>query len=79
MPMLITLGVLAAIVSMAPSPGGKGPMGNLFKMGKNVAKKIEKDKVTTRFADVAGCTEAKKEIMVRVNESRTQQTVLSLI
>ena len=43
-----------------------GGMGGIFgKMGKNVAKKIQKDKVTTRFADVAGCSEAKKEIMVR--------------
>ena len=64
-PMVITLAVLGGVMSMAPGPGGKG-MGNIFgKMGKNVAKKIQKDKVTTRFSDVAGCNEAKKEIMVR--------------
>ena len=31
--------------------------------GKSPAKKISKENVTTRFADVAGCDEAKKEVM----------------
>ena len=38
-------------------------MGNVFKIGKSNAKKIKKEEITTTFADVAGCKEAKKEIM----------------
>ena len=35
----------------------------LLYIGKSPAKKISKENVTTRFADVAGCEEAKKEVM----------------
>ena len=35
----------------------------MFKMGKSNAKKVNKELVTTKFSDVAGCDEAKKEIM----------------
>jgi len=43
--------------------GAGGGMGNVFKIGKSNAKKIKKEDVTTTFKDVAGCQEAKKEIM----------------
>jgi AFG3 family protein len=43
--------------------GAGGPGANIFKMGKSNAKKVNKELVTTTFADVAGCDEAKKEIM----------------
>mmetsp|Transcript_18658 Transcript_18658/g.17987 ORF Transcript_18658/g.17987 Transcript_18658/m.17987 type:complete len:821 (+) Transcript_18658:210-2672(+) len=44
--------------------GGKGGgIGDIFKMNKSPAKKINKEMVTTTFNDVAGCDEAKREIM----------------
>ena len=42
--------------------GVRGP-GDIFKIGRSTAKKINKENVTTTFADVAGCEEAKKEVM----------------
>jgi AFG3 family protein len=41
----------------------RGGPGDIFKIGRSPAKKINKELVTTTFADVAGCDEAKKEIM----------------
>ena len=43
--------------------GGRGGMGGIFQMGKSNAKLIKKEEITVNFADVAGCAEAKKEIM----------------
>eukprot|EP00591_Stephanopyxis_turris_P012892 CAMPEP_0195517788 /NCGR_PEP_ID=MMETSP0794_2-20130614/11671_1 /TAXON_ID=515487 /ORGANISM="Stephanopyxis turris, Strain CCMP 815" /LENGTH=930 /DNA_ID=CAMNT_0040646659 /DNA_START=35 /DNA_END=2827 /DNA_ORIENTATION=- len=43
--------------------GGGGGMGNVFKIGKSNAKKVGKEDVNVTFKDVAGCAEAKKEIM----------------
>ncbi len=43
--------------------GGRGGMGGIFQIGKSNAKKINKEDVSVTFADVAGCQEAKKEIM----------------
>jgi len=43
--------------------GGGGGLGNVFKIGKSPAKKIKKEDIKVTFADVAGCDEAKKEIM----------------
>jgi AFG3 family protein len=43
--------------------GGGGGMGGIFQIGKSTHKKINKEEVTIRFGDVAGCEEAKKEIM----------------
>jgi hypothetical protein len=43
--------------------GGGGGMGGIFQIGKSTHKKISKEDVTVRFSDVAGCEEAKKEIM----------------
>jgi AFG3 family protein len=45
------------------SAGGRGGMGGIFQIGKSTAKKINKEDVTVNFASVAGCDEAKKEIM----------------
>jgi AFG3 family protein len=42
--------------------GGGGP-GNIFSIGKSTAQKISKEDVKINFSDVAGCDEAKKEIM----------------
>jgi len=44
--------------------GGKGGgMGGIFQVGKSNAKKVNKEDVSVTFNDVAGCQEAKKEIM----------------
>ena len=38
-------------------------MGGIFQIGKSTAKKINKEDVKINFGDVAGCDEAKKEVM----------------
>lgn len=42
-------------------------MGNLFGVGQSTARMINREDVKTSFADVAGCEEAKIEIMEFVN------------
>jgi hypothetical protein len=43
--------------------GGGGGMGGIFSMGKSKAKRVKPEDVNVSFKDVAGCQEAKKEIM----------------
>jgi hypothetical protein len=43
--------------------GGRGGMGGIFQIGKSTHKKISKEDVSVNFGNVAGCDEAKKEIM----------------
>jgi AFG3 family protein len=43
--------------------GGGGGMSNIFRIGQSKAKKIKKEDVNVTYADVAGCDEAKKEVM----------------
>jgi len=67
-PAIIMLGVLAYTMrSMGGmgggTKGGGGGMGGIFQMGKSKAKKIKKEDISVTFKDVAGCQEAKKEIM----------------
>jgi AFG3 family protein len=54
-------------VFMRSASGGAGGMrggpGDIFKVGRSPAKKVNKELVTTTFADVAGCDEAKREVM----------------
>lgn len=63
LPNLILIG--AYFLLMRGSGGGVGGAGgsNIFSVGKTNAKMIQKEMVTVNFADVAGCDEAKKEIM----------------
>ena len=42
---------------------GGGAGGGIFSIGKSTAKKIAKEDVNVTFAQVAGCDEAKREIM----------------
>lgn len=58
--------------------GGGGGMGGIFKVGKSNAKKISKEDVKIDFSNVAGCDEAKKEIMEFVDflQEPTQFTKL---
>ena len=68
-PSLLLMGVLFVMLrgaagGMGGSGGGAGGgMGGMFKVGKSTAKKVTSEDVSTTFADVAGCQEAKKEIM----------------
>lgn len=50
--------ILVFIIYMRRMQGGMG--GNSF--GKSKAKMLEEDKLTVKFADVAGCEEAKEEV-----------------
>eukprot|EP01035_Chromulina_nebulosa_P031503 gene31503-42003_t len=60
LPSLLMIGLGLFFFSRMSGMGGSGGPGNIFKIGKSTAKK---EKVTTTFADVAGCDEAKREIM----------------
>jgi AFG3 family protein len=63
-PMLISLAIPIGLLFMLRGDAGKaGGLGILKGLTKSPAKKVQKEKVKTRFKDVAGCTEAKKEIM----------------
>mmetsp|Transcript_10977 Transcript_10977/g.12118 ORF Transcript_10977/g.12118 Transcript_10977/m.12118 type:complete len:906 (-) Transcript_10977:45-2762(-) len=66
-PALVMIGVMAYMMrgmgGMGAGGGGKGGMGGIFQIGKSNAKKINKEDVSVTFKDVAGCQEAKKEIM----------------
>jgi len=67
-PALLMIGIMAYMMrgmgAMGGTSGGRsGGMGGIFQVGKSNAKKINKEDVNVTFADVAGCQEAKKEIM----------------
>jgi cell division protease FtsH len=66
-PMLLM--ILVFIIYMRRMQGGMG--GNSF--GKSKAKMLEEDKLTVRFADVAGCEEAKEEVAELVDFLRDPQ------
>ena len=55
--------VFAARSFGATGSGGRGGMGGLFQIGKSTARKINKEDVGVTFRDVAGCDQAKTEIM----------------
>ena len=58
----LTIWLLRSSGGMAGGRNGGGP-GGIFQIGKSNAKKVSKEDVSVTFADVAGCQEAKKEIM----------------
>ncbi|KAL9184456.1 hypothetical protein ACHAXT_002542 [Thalassiosira profunda] len=67
-PALFLIGMTAYMLrGMGGMPGagggGRGGMGGIFQIGKSNAKLIKKEDVSVTFKDVAGCAEAKKEIM----------------
>lgn len=63
LPTLILMGGMMFLARRAMSGGrGDGP-GGIFRFGKSPAKRVQKEQVNTTFANVAGCDEAKREIM----------------
>ena len=66
-PMLLL--IVVWIIYMRRSQGGMGA--NQF--GKSKAKMLEEDKMTIKFADVAGCEEAKEEVVELVDFLRDPQ------
>jgi AFG3 family protein len=68
-PTLLFVGLLgyflwSAVTRMRSKGGAGGGMGNIFSIGKSNAKLWSKnDKINVAFKDVAGCDEAKVEIM----------------
>lgn len=65
-PAILMIGALAYMargMGGMGAGGGAGGPGGIFKVGKSNAKKVKSEDVSVTFADVAGCQEAKKEIM----------------
>lgn len=56
-------GLMGGMGSGAGGAGGGGGMGGIFQVGKSTAKKINPESVNVTFADVAGCQQAKQEVM----------------
>lgn len=64
LPSLLLAGFVLFAIQNGPVAGRRG--GNLFSMSKSKAR-IIKNKISVRFKDVAGCDEAKIEILEFVN------------
>lgn len=67
-PMLVMLAMIyyysrGMMGSAGAGSGGAGGMGGMFQVGKSNAKKINPETVGVNFNDVAGCQQAKREIM----------------
>ncbi|XP_019730531.1 mitochondrial inner membrane m-AAA protease component AFG3L2 isoform X1 [Hippocampus comes] len=69
LPTALIIGFLLFMLRRGPAGAGRpgrGGMGGLFSVGETTAK-ILKDEIDVKFKDVAGCEEAKLEIMEFVN------------
>lgn len=66
LPPLLLVGALLFALRRGPLGGGRGGRGNVFEMSESKAKLIT-DNIGVRFRDVAGCEEAKLEILEFVN------------
>jgi AFG3 family protein len=75
-----TLALVAAYFFLSRNAGGMmgGGANNVFKIGKSTAKKINKEMVTATFADVAGCDQAKEEIMEFIDFLKSPQRFTDL-
>lgn len=63
LPYVVVYSVLFFIMRKSASATGAGGSGSIFQIGKSTAKQIKKEDISITFKDVAGCHEAKKEIM----------------
>lgn len=62
-PTLLLIGAYMFMMRGSSGSGMGGGPSNIFRIGKTTAKKITPENVTVTFKDVAGCDEAKREIM----------------
>lgn len=62
-PTLLIIGAWLFMMRGMGGAAGGGGMGGIFQIGKSKAKRIRPEDVNVTFKDVAGCNEAKKEIM----------------
>ncbi|KAJ7998028.1 hypothetical protein DPEC_G00218290 [Dallia pectoralis] len=77
-PTLLLIGFLLFTLRRGPMGGGAGGgKGGPFSMGESTAKMM-KDNINIKFKDVAGCEEAKLEIMEFVNFLKNPQQYLDL-
>ena len=58
--------------------GGRGGPGGMFGMSNSTAKVVNPDEIKVAFKDVAGCEEAKIEIMEFVNFLKNPQQYIEL-
>ncbi len=56
-------GMMGGVGAGSGGAGGGGGMGGIFQIGKSNAKKINPESVQVDFTHVAGCQQAKKEVM----------------
>ena len=79
LPTLLLMGfVLWSMKKSAGLMGGKGKGKGLFGMGESTAKLINPAEIGVKFSDVAGCEEAKIEIMEFVNFLKNPQQYIDL-
>ena len=55
--------LLGALPGRGGAGGGAGRTSSIFTIGRSTAKRIKKDDIQVTFADVAGCEQAKMEVM----------------
>ncbi|XP_014661902.1 PREDICTED: AFG3-like protein 2 [Priapulus caudatus] len=78
-PSILLIGFLLWMMRRsAGAMGGGSKKGGIFGMGESTAKLINKDEIGVTFRDVAGCEEAKIEIMEFVNFLKNPQQYIEL-
>ncbi|AEH39829.1 ATP-dependent protease [Buchnera aphidicola (Cinara tujafilina)] len=62
-PTILLIGVWLFLIKQAQTGGGKG----LFSFGKNKARMLDNNEIKTTFLDIAGCNEAKEDVLELVD------------